>query len=348
MNRRRFLKQSFFVGTGCLWRHSFLNLTPPTKQLTPEQQQDISGACRYALAGEVRPVHDPCIIKEGDTYHLFCTGPHIWWRTSPDLENWELRGGVFNTIPAWARDEIPRADSLWAPDISHYNGRFHLYYSVSTFGSNRSCIGLATNATLDSASPDFGWVDEGKVIESFLTDNWNAIDPNLIVDKNDQPWLAFGSFWTGIKMRQIDPASGKLSDENDELYALARRDQIPGTSGAIEAPFIIRHEDYYYLFVSFDFCCKGTLSTYKIMVGRAEQVTGPYYDQAGTEMLNGGGTLVLERDDRWRGPGHNAVLQEADGDKLVYHAYDAKSAGIPTLRISPITWNADGWPTASL
>jgi arabinan endo-1,5-alpha-L-arabinosidase len=302
----------------------------------------------YTLSGAVQQVHDPCIIKEGDTYHLFCTGPHIWWRTSQDLMNWALRGEVFSAIPAWARDEIPRADSLWAPDISYYNDRFHLYYSVSTYGSNRSCIGLATNVTLNAESPDYQWIDEGKVIESNLTDNWNAIDPNLIIDENDQPWLAFGSFWTGIKMRQIDPHTGKLSSDHDELYSLARRDQIPGTSDAVEAPFIIRHEDYYYLFVSFDFCCKSTLSTYKIMVGRAEQVTGPYHDQEGTEMLRGGGTLVLQRGDRWRGPGHNAVLQEADGDKLVYHAYDAKAVGIPTLRISPIVWDADGWPTASL
>jgi arabinan endo-1,5-alpha-L-arabinosidase len=301
----------------------------------------------YTLSGAVQQVHDPCIIKAGDTYHVFSTGSHIWWRTSQDLKNWELRGRVFSTRPAWTRKEIPGVDSLWAPDISFYNGRYHLYYSVSTFGSNRSCIGLVTNTTLDPQSPDYRWVDEGKVIESNLTDNWNAIDPNLILDENNQPWLAFGSFWSGIKMRQIDPDTGKPSSDNDELYALARRDQIPGTSGAIEAPFIIRHQDYYYLFVSFDFCCKGTLSTYKIMVGRAKQVTGPYSDRDGKEMLRGGGTLVLQGNERWRGPGHNAVLQEADGDKLVHHAYDAKAVGIPTLRISPIVWDADGWPTVS-
>jgi arabinan endo-1,5-alpha-L-arabinosidase len=292
-------------------------------------------------------VHDPCIIKAGNLYHVFSTGSHIWWRTSPDLKEWKLQGSVFSTRPAWTREEIPRADSLWAPDISYYNDKYHLYYSVSTFGSNRSCIGLATNATLDSQSPDYQWVDEGKVIESNPTDNWNAIDPNLVIDENGQPWLAFGSFWSGIKMRQIDPATGKPSSDNDELYSLARRDLIAGTSGAIEAPFIIRREDFYYLFVSFDFCCKGTLSTYNIRVGRAKEVIGPYYDRDGTAMLSGGGTLVLGGDDRWRGPGHNAVLRGADGDKLVYHAYDAKAVGIPTLRISPIVWDANGWPTVS-
>lgn len=343
MNRRAFLRQSLLIVTG-----GMLSRLSSSVFAGAEQPPWGAGREEPGRAGFVRQVHDPCIIKDGDTYHLFSTGPHIWWRTSKDLETWELRGGVFGAIPDWARQEIPRADSLWAPDISYYNGRFHLYYSVSTFGSNRSCIGLATNVTLDPESPDYQWVDQGKVIESFPTDDWNAIDPNLVLDEDGQPWLAWGSFWTGIKMRRIDPETGKPSRADDTLYALARRDQIPGTSGAIEAPFIIRHQGYYYLFVSFDFCCKGTLSTYKIMVGRAEQVTGPYRDRDGTDMLRGGGTLVLQGDERWRGPGHNAVLQEPEGDKLIYHAYDAKAAGMPTLRISPIVWDAEGWPTASL
>ncbi len=348
MNRRTFLRQSFVASAGIMLgrratRTALAALAHAHRgPLLERRTSKLRAAARYE-----RPVHDPCIIKEGDTYHLFCTGPHIWWRTSHDLESWELQGGVFSAIPAWAREEIPRADSLWAPDISFYNGKFHLYYSVSTFGSNRSCIGLATNVTLDSQSPDSAWVDEGKVVESNLTDDWNAIDPNLVIDENDQPWLAWGSFWTGIKMQRVDPLTGKLADD-DTFYSLARRDLVPGTSGAIEAPFIIRHQNHYYLFVSFDFCCKGTLSTYKIMVGRAEKVTGRYFDRDGKSMLRGGGSLVVEGDDRWRGPGHNAVLQEPDGDKLVFHAYDAKTAGMPTLLISSIIWDADGWPTVSL
>lgn len=348
MNRRRFLTGGLLAGAGML-------LSPLLRGLGVTGAASLGGTpspsptpapspASYALSGAIRQVHDPCIIKEGDTYHLFSTGPHLWWRTSTDLVNWELRGEVFSAIPDWARAEIPRADSLWAPDISYYNGRFHLYYSVSTFGSNRSCIGLATTPTLDPRSPDFGWVDQGKVIESYPTDNWNAIDPNLVLDGDGQPWLAFGSFWSGIKMRRIDLQTGKLSEADQRLYALASRELVPDSSGAIEAPFVIQRQGYYYLFVSFDFCCQSTRSTYKIMVGRAEQVIGPYHDREGQPMMRGGGTLVLQGDQRWRGPGHNAVLQEADGDKLVYHAYDAQAAGIPTLRITPIVWDAEGWP----
>lgn len=349
MNRRRFLTGGLLAGVGMLLSPllrgqgvtgvASLGGTPspsPTPAPSP---------AGYALSGAIRQVHDPCIIKEGEVYHLFCTGPHLWWRTSRDLLTWEMNGEVFSAIPDWARAEIPQADSLWAPDISYFNGRYHLYYSVSTFGSNRSCIGLATTLTLDRTSPDFGWVDQGKVIESHPSDNWNAIDPNLVLDEDGQPWLAFGSFWSGIKLRRIDPQTGKPASDDQRLYALASRELVPDSSGAIEAPFIIRHGRYYYLFASFDFCCQSTRSTYKIMVGRAEQVTGPYYDRDGRDMMRGGGTLVLQGDSRWRGPGHNAVLQEAEGDKLVYHAYDAQAAGMPTLRIAPLVWDAEGWPS---
>ena len=89
-------------------------------------------------------------------------------RRSKDMLDWKRIGRVFeDDVPAWAREEIAGARDIWAPDISYYSDRFHLYYSVSTFGGQRSCIGLATNTTLDPSSPDYRWVDHGKVIESF-------------------------------------------------------------------------------------------------------------------------------------------------------------------------------------
>jgi arabinan endo-1,5-alpha-L-arabinosidase len=98
-----------------------------------------------------------------------------------------------------------------------------LYYAGSTFGSRRSVIGLATNVTLDPNRPDYAWVDEGEVIASSPTDDWNAIDPNLVLDENQQPWLAFGSYWSGIKLRKVDAATSKLATDNPQLYALASR-----------------------------------------------------------------------------------------------------------------------------
>ena len=294
--------------------------------------------------GDVRNVHDPALIKEGQTYYLFSTRAGIAVRCSEDLVRWRLCGDVFGHLPGWAVEDVKGLRGLWAPDISFFNGRYHLYYSASTFGSNRSSIGLVTNRTLDLASDKYRWEDQGKVVGSAAADDWNAIDPNIVLDEEGQPWLSFGSFWGGIKMRKLDPATGKLSAEDQTLYSLASRPRTKELPGAIEAPLIIRKNGYYYLFVSFDFCCRGVNSTYNIRVGRSRKVTGPYVDRSGRPMMEEGGTLVLAGEGRWRGPGHCAILQEKGGDKLVYHAYDAERRGIPTLRITPLHWDAEGWP----
>lgn len=299
------------------------------------------------LLGDVRNVHDPTVIREADTFYLFSTRAGISVRCSKDLVRWTLCGDVFGHLPQWAVEDVPGVRGLWAPDISYFNGKYHLYYSASTFGSNRSGIGLATNQTLDPSSEKYGWRDQGKVIGSSPSDDWNAIDPDIVLDEAGQPWLSFGSFWGGIKLRRIDPATGKLSTQDETLYPLASRLRSKELPGAIEAPAIVRKNGYYYLFVSFDFCCRGVKSTYHIRVGRARRVTGPYSDRDGKLMTEGGGTLVLEGGGRWAGPGHCAILETKDGDRLVYHAYDAEWRGTPTLRISNLFWDAEGWPTLS-
>lgn len=306
----------------------------------------------YVLDGAIRGVHDPSLIKQGDTFYLFSTGrvasERIPIRCSKDLRRWDRCGDVFSAIPDWASRDVPGVKNLWAPDISFFNGKYHLYYSVSTFGSNHSVIGLATNGTLDPAAAEYRWQDEGRIIQSRHYDDWNAIDPNIILDQDGQPWLAFGSFWDGIKLRRIDLRTGRLSTDDTKLYSLASRPRGPGSPGAVEAPFIIRRSGFYYLFVSFDFCCKGSQSSYKIMVGRSRNVTGPYTDRTGTPMTRGGGTLLVAGAGRWRGPGHNAVLQrEADADRIIYHAYDAEDGGVPKLRIESLVWDAAGWPLAA-
>jgi len=302
-------------------------------------------AWQQQLEGDIRQVHDPSIIKDGDTFYLFSTRAGIAIRCSKDLVHWRLCGDVFAHLPEWAVKDVPGLRGLWAPDISYFNGQYHLYYSVSTFGSNRSSIGLATNQTLDPASDKYRWVDQGKVIGSNVSDDWNAIDPNVVFDEQDQPWLAFGSFWSGIKLRKLERATGQLSSQDQTLYSLASRPRSSDSPGAIEAPTIIRKNNYYYLFVSFDFCCRGKDSTYNIRVGRARRVTGPYIDRSGKPMMEGGGTLVIAGAGRWAGPGHCAVLHGKDGDHLVYHAYDTEWRGVSTLRIASIGWDAEGWPT---
>jgi arabinan endo-1,5-alpha-L-arabinosidase len=317
----------------------------------------------FRVEGDVVGAHDPSIIKEGDTWYLFTTTPpdsktpgQFPIRCSKDLIHWKACGYVFSEVPAWIKQRSPKTKELWAPDISFFDGKFHLYYAYSAFGVNTSGIALLTNKTLNPQSPDNHWADEGLVLQSRAEDDFNAIDPNLILDKKGQVWLSFGSFWSGIKMRKLDRKTGKLSAEDRKIYSLATRSKperfdppkpgLPPDYQAIEAPFIVHHGDYYYLFVSFDLCCRGTKSSYRTMVGRSHDVTGPYLDAAGKRMSEGAAEPVLSANQRWLGPGGESILLQEGGDIIVYHAYDAKT-GIPSLQISTLTWAGD-WPHAAL
>ena len=305
--------------------------------------QDAEESSALPLSGSVRYVHDPVIIKQDDSYYLYATGPGIPVKRSDDLLNWStVRGGrIFPRMPQEAAAYVPGASDIWAPDISYYNGRYHVYYSVSTFGSNRSSIGLATNQTLHHDDDNYEWIDRGIVVKSDYSDNFNAIDANLVLDAEDLPWLAFGSYWSGIKMIKLDRETGKQSEADTTMYSLASRLLHPR---AIEAPFIIHRGEFYYLFVSFDRCCAGTGSTYNVRLGRADQITGPYLDRDEVDMMNGGGTQIIFADERFKGPGHNAIFRENEQDYIVYHAYDARLGGTPTLQIHRLEWDDMGWP----
>jgi arabinan endo-1,5-alpha-L-arabinosidase len=302
---------------------------PPLPALPPSQRP---------LSGALTHVHDPSIIATPSGYHLFSTGPGLLARFSADLSEVAFVGSVFPENPAWVSERFGALDSLWAPDISYFGGEYHLYYSASTFGSNRSCIGHATKADLASSE---GFVDHGPVICSNVdgsVDDFNAIDPNVIVDTAGAPWLAFGSFWGGL---QLIPLTAQGERLGTEIHTIARG---PGT--AVEAPFIVYRAPYYYLFASFDFCCRGVDSTYRTVVGRSTSITGPYLDRSGLPMLEAGGTPVVSGSSRFRGPGHNAIVEAAGATFNVYHAYDASNGGVPTLRISELAWH-DGWPVSA-
>ncbi|MFC2137739.1 arabinan endo-1,5-alpha-L-arabinosidase [Bacteroidota bacterium] len=296
-------------------------------------------------------VHDPVAIKQNNSYYLFCTGMGIKVLTSKDMKTWDKLNPVFDEAPAWAKDAIPTfKNHIWAPDISYYNNKYYLFYSVSAFGKNTSCIGLAVSKTLDPEDPDYKWEDMGKVIQSVPgRDLWNAIDPNLAFDENGTPWLTFGSFWAGIKLVKLNNDLTAPA-QPEEWYTIAKRlraydrdDPDPG-EGAIEAPFIFKKNNKYYLFVSFDYCCRGENSTYKIMVGRSNNISGPYVDKEGVHMTSGGASLVLEGDEKWAGLGHNSVYNFNGTDYLIYHAYDVKDKGKPKLQIKKLNWDNDGWP----
>lgn len=286
--------------------------------------------------------HDPVLAKEDSCWYVFHTGNGIQIKTSEDGVNWKQAGQIFPSLPEWSKQYVPEKEeeSIWAPDIYFHDGTYYIYYSVSTFGKNTSAIGLVTNTTLNPENPDYKWVDKGYVIHSSESDNYNAIDANLIFDHEGVPWLSFGSFWSGIKLFQLDPVSMKRA-EGTQLLSISSRTEQPNT---IEAPFIVYPNGYYYQFVSFDFCCRGIESTYKIVVGRSKNITGPYFDRDGVSMMEGGGTLIDAGDDRWIGPGHCAVYFSGNSSLLVNHAYDALKKGKPTLRIKPLFWDQEGWP----
>lgn len=303
-----------------------------------------------ALTGELR-THDPALVAgvDGAPWYVFSTGDvrvglgSIQVRTSPDGLAWSEVGTVWTaaTEPSWVRDVVPGVSNFWAPDVYLHDGTYYLYYAASTFGSNRSAIGLMTAVTLDAADPAYGWVDQGEVLRSVPgEDDFNAIDPAVVEDADGTPWMAFGSFWGGIHLVELDWPSGKLADPDAEPVQIASR---IGATNAIEAPAIVEHDGWYYLLVSRDACCQGSDSTYNMVVGRSREVTGPYADRSGREMTaNGGEPLLAGRGDRV-GPGG----QSLSGGYLAFHYYDVAEGGDFRLAIRELAWDEDGWPVAT-
>jgi arabinan endo-1,5-alpha-L-arabinosidase len=277
----------------------------------------------------------------------FATGKGAQVLHSRDLIRWQGVGRVFETdVPPWAKTAVPASTGIWAPDISFHDGLYHLYYSVSSFGSQRSVIGLAVNRRLDPGHPDNRWIDRGLVIESRPgTCDFNAIDPALFVDDDGRWTLFFGSFWSGIKAVALDPKTGKPATSSPAILPIAKRaTDVP--EWPIEAAYVIERSGWHYLFVSWDHCCKGAESDYKVVVGRSRKALGPFLDQSGRPMLEGGGTPILISDERWAGPGHNGVLQTERGDFIVHHAFRRERPQLGRLfLIRPLTWTSDGWPS---
>lgn len=335
-----------WVGLGCFDGHLLdgVDASVPAHDFA-DGGSEASGSSDTGLelSGELR-AHDPALIRsETGGWYVFSTGDAavaggaIQIRRSSDLHQWALAGTVFEAIPGWVREAVPGVQNLWAPDVIEHEGQFYLFYSASTFGSNRSVIGLATNVTLDSEDPDYLWVDRGLVTASVPENDYNAIDPSVIVDAAGRAWLAFGSFWSGIRMLELSVYDGTVVADAGEPLRLADRFVPPN---AIEAPTLLEHDGWYYLFVSFDFCCQGLGSTYKIAVGRSAEVVGPYFDRLGTPLAHGGGTVILsERGDMF-GPGGQSV----HAGILAHHYYDRTANGDFRLSLRPVEWDAQGWP----
>ena len=299
-------------------------------------------------------VHDPVMAYENGMYHIYATGMGIQHMTSSDRTTWQVsRQPVMTEIPAWTHDSVPGFERhVWAPDVIRHQGKWWLAYSCSTFGRNGSAIGLLSADSLNGT-----WKDEGCIVCSREgRDDWNAIDPNFIIDEHDTPYMVWGSFWDGIQMIRLDQTMHVAAGEKPRT--IARRyapgvetpepnptSQYAGTN-AIEAPFIMQHGDYYYLFVSWDYCCRGSKSNYRVAVGRSRSVTGPYLDRQGVDMLQGGGTLFLQGDKReYEAAGHCAAYTFGGEDVFICHGYSIALDGASVLVQHTIRWTDDGWPT---
>jgi arabinan endo-1,5-alpha-L-arabinosidase len=298
----------------------------------------------HRIAGDAH-THDPSLARTAGGWYVFSTGDPqvaggtIQIRSSRDGRTWSSAGTVGTAIPSWVVQAVPGVTNLWAPDVSYHDGQWYLYYAASTFGSNHSVIGLFTNATLDPRDPRYAWVDQGLVTESNVTDDYNAIDPSLFVDGSGSAWLAFGSFWSGVKLIPVELPSGKPDTVQPARIALVDRHFGPN---AVEAPYLVEHGGWYYLFVSFDSCCQGSNSTYREVVGRSRTVGGPYLDRAGVSMLAGGGSALLDGEGDMRGPGGASV----SGGTIAFHYYDAARQGDFHLGLGQLDYR-DGWPTVT-
>jgi len=288
------------------------------------------------------------IVKCQDEYWVFYTGRGVPSYHSKDLVKWERGPAVFQTAPEWIAKIVPenRHMSYWAPDIMKVGDRYLLYYAVSSMGKMTSAIGLVTNPTLDPNDPAYHWTDEGVVVQTHegqQGDAYNAIDPSIFQDSDGSLWLTFGSYWSGIKLIQLDSRTGKRIARDSKVYSLAYHDSI-------EASYLCKHDDHYYLFVNWGSCCQSTNSSYNIRVGRSKTITGPYLDKVGSDMLEAGGSLFLATTNGpLFGPGHAGTLN-AEGKNWFTSDFegDLRMNGSATLAIMPLRWNADGWPEATV
>jgi arabinan endo-1,5-alpha-L-arabinosidase len=296
-------------------------------------------------------LHDPgTMIKEGTNYFIYGDGQGIDGIKSTDLRNWSVTPAIFpGGPPAWTSNSVPGFTGyFWAPDNAYFNGRYNIYYACSQWGTINSAIGLVTTPSLVSPV----WTDQGKVIQSnpnFATNAttdltaYNCIDPSIMVDTNGSVWMSFGSYSDGILIMQLDPATGKRISPGSPIYRVANNGPS-FFSNTEEGSCLYQHGGYYYLFVNFGGCCAGVDSTYNIRVGRSPTPSGPYYDKSGTNMVNGGGTMVLESTARYIGPGHAAIMNDNGTNWFTFHYYDGNNNGNATVGMMKLNWTADGWP----
>ena len=295
------------------------------------------------------------MTQDGSLYFVYGDGQGIAAKSSSNMTSWSDEStGVFTTTPSWIATAVPGFTGyFWAPDVAYFNGSYHLYYAASDWGTIDSAIGVATSPTLNPSSSNYGFVDQGKVVQSnanagpnVYTTGFNAIDPSVLVATNGNVWMSFGSYSSGILVTQLDPTTGKRLNTNSLSATLVSNNGGGGWGSSEEASDLVQHGSYYYLFVNEGGCCSGVDSTYNIIMGRSTSPTGPFLDKNGVNMVNGGGTMFLADNGKFIGPGQFGDFTDSGGqDWFSYHYYNGDAVG-PTLAIQKLYWTSDGWPSA--
>ncbi|MBA2315499.1 MAG: family 43 glycosylhydrolase, partial [Chloroflexi bacterium] len=257
--------------------------------------------------------------------------------SSTDLVNWTYEGDAFTERPGWVADDV----GMWAPEVTYLNGRYYLYYTAPWTDAGGSAIGVAT-----SDSPLGPWVDSGDpVVDPICCFQW-VFDPEIVM-VDGQPWIFFGSYFGGIRARQLTENGTEAPDAGQVQITIDNR---------YEGAEVVFRDGWYYLFVSASNCCAGPLTGYGVFVGRSQDPLGPYVDQEGVSLLDenvGGTPVIYQNGNRWVGPGHNTVFQDFDGQWwTIYHAVDVNDPYFEgevgftkrPILLDAIDW-VNGWPT---
>jgi arabinan endo-1,5-alpha-L-arabinosidase len=276
----------------------------------------------YGLDGIIG-IHDPSTIVFSDgKFYTYGTGGSSL--VSDDGWTWQ-RG-----------TPLPRRGL--APDVIHIGDKYFLYIAANS-GPTKADINLLTNKTLDPNSPAYKWEEGGVVASSDGVEDCNAIDPGIFLDPNTRRlWLTYGSYFGYIRLVELDPKTGQRLNAKVKPYNIAINS---------EASIMIYHEGWYYLLVTHGSCCRGADSGYNIRVGRSKKVTGPFIDNMGVDMLQGGGKLFAGSSGRVIGPGHFGLFELGDGVQRfsLHYEADLDRGGASVLDIRPLLWK-DGWPAA--
>ena len=273
---------------------------------------------------------DPTIIKADDGYfYLYATEDirNTPIHRSKDLVSWKFVGTAFTDQ---SRPAFEPKGGLWAPDINYINGKYVLYYSMSVWGGEWTCgIGVAT-----ADKPGDQFTDHGKLFRSNEIDVQNSID-QFYIEEDGKKYLFWGSF-RGIYAIE-------LSEDGLSLKLDAEKRQVAGK--AYEAVYIHKRNGFYYMFASIGSCCEGLNSTYTTVVGRSNNLFGPYLDKSGKSMMDNHHEIVIQKNTKFVGTGHNSeIVQDKKGqDWILYHAVSIDKPEGRVLMLDQVKWKND-WP----